>query len=219
MKKLFLLPAVLLGLVACGQQPAAAGPATPTTWENPYPAPAGALVVDRAALGLEATNSYPKQAGTATIGGIEFSYETNVLGCSDKYDTIGEGDAKVQYKAYGTLDAIQFKANQQPLKNTAAITGKTKVTFVWFATYDKEAKAEYPSIQAGTEFDNYLPLNPVEGDETTGVKIDIADYKKVSSGKAYDIYYYKTTYNLGSNTFFKIGAGAHATVVHQFYFE
>ena len=229
MKKLFLLPAVLLGLVACGQPQQPAGPSVPT-WDNPYKAPAGALSITREGLGLEQTNSYPSKTDplpmTATIGGIEFGFDGHdVLGCSDKYETIAEGEGKDgltgSWYCYGVLDAFQFRANTKTLVNKAAISGKTKMTVVWFATYATEATQYFPTLQAGTEADDLTSVTANERDTATGTKVE--GFHHVIGSKPtksiVDVWVYKTTFNLGSNTFFKIGAGTSASVIHEIFFE
>ena len=220
MKKLFLLPAVLLGLVACGQQPAAGpGPSA-----DIFDIPEGAFVIKSEDMTtIEKNNSYPKVDGGSFIkGGITFGFNKDVLRNSDVYNKGLDGEEK---PGYGALNAFQFRKAKAGFWNTTAITGKTKVTVLWYATYDSEEAKYFPVIKQGLEVNDYtttLTVNetgPLSGVAAEGYKTYSVKDEKESS---YQIYKYKTTYNITASNgeFFSFNASNDAALtLHAIYME
>lgn len=214
MKKLFLLPVTLFMLAGCINNGGG---------NKPTPGPTGNVTIDKAAVGIE-TNGYIKADKEFSVGGATWVAKANAVCNASDYYNHPDGDpdgGDTCIPGYGAIGALQFKKNNSDaIKNTTALSGKTKVTISWYATYKNEEAKYFPLVYQGTELDDVYPITANEA-ATGTVGTQQSGYQNYGTDKKpHDIYKHVCTYNLTSgSTFFQFGTGGGAAYIASIIFE
>lgn len=114
---------------------------------------------------------------------------------------------------------MQFKKGTGYIQNKAGVSGFTKVTIEWQATYSSEDTQYFPTVYAGTSVG---PSTKAACDQTAklnGTKLGVQDGKE-GDKERHDVYKYECTYTINAtDSFFKIASGTSASYIAKISFS
>ncbi len=217
MKKSFvLLPLLAFALVGCGGNNTSSSSTSGSTSTGPV---GGNFDITLQTTGYDASEyTYSLDPVDFEAGGV--AWTTSGKG-SDNKGTFGGVTQTYNPDWYAAVPTgiMQIKRQTGYLENVGALSGFTKVTIKWHATYATEGTTYFPVVKCGADKAALANASCEQTTELSGTSLGVKDGKEGETDR-HDVYVYTTSYVVSSSdAYFKVMSGASASYIEKISFS